>query len=79
MFTLEEARRVSIGILFFNLEARLGGCQGHVAATLPPGKRPGTLCIGSWMGLRSGLEWCGKSRHHRDSNQDRPVRCRYSL
>jgi hypothetical protein len=32
------------------------GCQGHVPATLPPGKRPSTLCVGSWVGLRLGLE-----------------------
>jgi hypothetical protein len=26
------------------------------------------------MGLRAGLDRCGKSRHHRDSNPDRPAR-----
>jgi hypothetical protein len=43
------------------------GCQGHVPATLPPGKRPGPLCIGSWLGLWAALEWCGKSHRNRDS------------
>ena len=28
----------------------------------PPGKRPGALCIGGWMGPRAGLDGCGKPR-----------------
>ena len=39
----------------------LGG-QRHAPAVLPPGKRPGTHCIGGWLGLRTGLSGCGKSR-----------------
>ena len=31
------------------------------------GKRPGTLCIGGWVGPRAGLDGCGKSRPHLDS------------
>jgi len=27
----------------------------HAPAALPPGKRPDTHCIGSWMGPRAGL------------------------
>ena len=34
---------------------------------LYPRKRPGTHCIGGWMGPRAGLDGCGKSRPHRDS------------
>ena len=30
-------------------------------------ERPGTHCIGGWLGPRAGLNGCGKSRHHRDS------------
>jgi len=30
-------------------------------------ERPSTHCIGSWVGLRAGLDRCGKSRLHRDS------------
>ena len=37
------------------------GCQRHAPAALPR-ERPDTHCIGGWMGLRSGLEGCGKSR-----------------
>ena len=29
--------------------------------------RPGTQCIGGWLGPRDGLDRCGKSRPHRDS------------
>ena len=34
---------------------------------LYPRKRPGTHCIGGWVGPRAGLDRCGKSRPHRDS------------
>ena len=34
---------------------------------LHPGKSPGTHCIGGWVGPRASLDWCGKSRPHRDS------------
>jgi hypothetical protein len=43
------------------------GGQLHAPAALPPGKRPGTHCIGGWLGPRAGLDGCGKSRAHRDS------------
>jgi len=37
-----------------------------VNATLQPlyprGKRPGTRCVGGWVGPRAGLDGCGKSR-----------------
>ena len=42
------------------------GGQLHAPAALPPGKRPGTHCIGGWVGPRAGLDECGKSRPHRD-------------
>jgi hypothetical protein len=29
--------------------------QRHAPAALPPGKRPGTHCTGSWVGPRAGL------------------------
>jgi hypothetical protein len=38
------------------------GGQRHDPAALPLGKRPGTCCIGGWVGSRDGLEGCGKSR-----------------
>ena len=46
----------------FNLGARWGlGGQRHAQAALPPGKKPGTDCTGCWVGLRAGLDGCGKS------------------
>jgi len=44
------------------------GCVVN-ATSLPlyPRERPGTNCIGGWVGLRGGLELCGKPRPHRDS------------
>jgi len=33
---------------------------------LYPWERPGTHCIGGWVGLRAGLDRCGKCRLHRD-------------
>jgi hypothetical protein len=32
-----------------------------------PQERPGTHCIGGWVGPRAGLDECGKSRFHGDS------------
>jgi hypothetical protein len=41
-------------------------CQHDAPAALPT-ENLGTHCIGGWVGLRAGLERCGKSRTHRDS------------
>jgi len=41
---------------------------------LYPRERPGTHCIGGWVGPRSGLDEWGKFRPHRDSTPDRPAR-----
>ena len=38
------------------------GGQLHAPAALPPKKRPGTHCIGVWVGPRAGLNSCEKSR-----------------
>jgi hypothetical protein len=43
------------------------GGQRHAPAALPPGKRPGTHCIGGWVDPRVGLDGGEKSRPHRDS------------
>jgi hypothetical protein len=34
---------------------------------LYPQERPGTHCIGGWVGPMAGLDGCGKSRPHRES------------
>jgi len=36
--------------------------QRHAPAAPYPRQRPGTHCTGGWVGLRAGLDWCGKSR-----------------
>jgi hypothetical protein len=38
------------------------GGQCHASAALPPGKVPGTHCIGCCIGPRAGLDGFGKSR-----------------
>jgi len=43
------------------------GGQRHAPAVLPPGKRPGTHCIGGWAGPRAGLDDVENLAPHRDS------------
>ena len=43
------------------------GGQHHAPAVLPPGKKTGTHHAGVWVGLKAGLNGCGKSRLHRNS------------
>jgi hypothetical protein len=43
------------------------GGERHAPVTLSPGKRPGTHCIGGWVGPKAGLDGCGKSLPHWDS------------
>jgi len=38
------------------------GGQGYAPAALPPGKKPGTHCIGGWVGPGAGMYKCEKSR-----------------
>ena len=45
---------------------RLRG-QRHDPVALYPRERHGTHCTGDWVGLRSGLDSCGKFRPYRDS------------
>jgi len=70
-FTLEQAtkaQRGSRGIaLLFNLSTRWGVWSMQLPSHFTPGKRPGTHCIGGWVGPRASLEGCGKSCPHRDS------------
>jgi len=44
----------------------LGG-KHHAPAALPQGNRPGTHCVGGWVGPTAGLDEFGKSRLHRNS------------
>jgi hypothetical protein len=51
--TKAQRRNSGIAILFFDLDTG----QRHDL-----GKRPGTQCIGGWVGPRAGLDGCEKSR-----------------
>jgi len=41
--------------------------QRHAPAATYLRERLRNRCTGGWVGLRAGLDWCGKSRLHRDS------------
>jgi hypothetical protein len=72
-FILEAARKAQSG----SRGIALLFVEWVVSATLrplyPQGKH-GTLCIGVWVGPRSGLVGCGKPRPHRDSIPGCPAR-----
>jgi hypothetical protein len=53
--------------VFIDLGARRGWVVGTTPRPLYPQERPGTHCIGCWVGPRVGLDVCEKSRPHRDS------------
>ena len=55
------------------LEGVRGQVQGHAPAAPYPRERPGTHFTGGWVGLRAGLDRCGKFCPHRDSIPDRPA------
>ena len=52
---------------FPDLGAQMGWEVSTTLRSLYPRERPGTHCTGGWVGLRAGLDGCGKSRPHRDS------------
>jgi hypothetical protein len=57
------------------------GGQRHAPAALPPPPdRPGTHCVGGWVGPRAGLDGCGKSRPPPgfDPRTVQPVASRYT-
>ena len=49
------------------------GGQRYDPAALPPGRRPGTPCIGGWVGPRASLDGRGKSRPTGIRSPDRPA------
>ena len=46
--------------------------MGWVVNAMPqllyPQEKPGTHCMGGWLGPRASLDGCRKSRPYRDSN-----------
>jgi hypothetical protein len=48
--------------------------QLHSPVALPPGKRPGTHCVGGWVGPRAGLDGCENLALTGIRSPDRPAR-----
>ena len=70
-FTLEQTTKAQRGsynpTLSLTLALDVMGGQRHTPVAFPR-ERPGTNCIGGWVGPWAGLDGCGKSRPpHRDS------------
>jgi len=61
-------------LLFLDHGGRRGWRSASSSGRFLPQKRPSTHCTGGWLGLRAGLDRCGKSRPHRDSIPNRPAR-----
>ena len=51
----------------------MGWMVNATSRPLYPRERPDTHCIGGWVGLRAGLDGCGKSRPQRNSILDSPA------
>ena len=72
-FTLSQATKAlresrGIAILYFRPRHQKGvKGQRHAPAAPYPRETPGTHCTGGWVGLRTGLDRCRKSRPHQDS------------
>ena len=85
-FTPEQATNAQGGGWRYNsilsLTSALDGVGGQrqALATLPPAKRPGTHCIGGWLGPRAGVDSCGKSHPTPgfDPRTVQPVASRYT-
>src|SRR5215475_3046711 len=56
-----------IALSFLDLGARRGWVVSTTPRPLYPRERPGTHCIGGWVGPRAGLDVCEKFRPHWDS------------
>ena len=83
--TLELATMAQRGSRYsstLSLTSTLDGVDGqrHALAALPPGQRPGTHCIGGWVGHRTGLDGCRNSRPPPglDPRTAQPVASRYT-
>jgi hypothetical protein len=64
-----------IALLFLHLGARRGWVVSTTPRPLYPRERPGTHCAGGWVGPRTGLDVCEKSRPPTGiRSPDRPAR-----
>ena len=80
--TGRTAHRGSRGITTLSWPRHSKGVRGqrHAPAALYPRERPGTHCTGGWVGPRTGLDRCGKSRPPLgfDPRTVQPVASRYT-
>ena len=74
---LRESRRIAL-LYFRPLHWKGVRGQRHAPAAPYHRERRGTHCTGGWVGLRAGLDWCGKSRPTGIRSPDPPAR-RHSL
>jgi hypothetical protein len=66
-FTPEQATKAQRGVevslySFFNIGTKWGWVVNDKPQPLYPRERPGTHCIGGWVGPMTGLDGSGKSR-----------------
>jgi len=66
-FTVEKVTKAQRGVevqlcSLFNFGARWEWVVNAKPRPLYPRERPGTHCVGGWVGPRAGLDRCGKSR-----------------
>ena len=79
-FTLSQATKAfrestGIALLYFRpLHQKGVRGQRHAPAAPYPRERHGTHFTGGWVGLRAGLDRCGKSRRTGIRSPDRPAR-----
>ena len=86
MVTLEQATKAQRGEQMFSSTLPStsaldeGGWSTPRSGRFTPVERPGTHCIGGWVGLRAGLDGCGKSRPLLgfDPRTVQPVASRYT-
>ena len=65
--TKAQKGRRCIALLCVQSRRQMGWVVNDTLRPLHPLERPGTHCIGGWVGTRTGLDGCGKSRPHWDS------------
>jgi len=62
-----EGEQIYSSTLPSTLASEGGRVVNAMLRPLYPQERPGTHCIGGWVGSRAGLDGCGKSSPHWDS------------
>jgi hypothetical protein len=71
-FIIEQATKTQMGsrdiaVIFLYSRRWMGWVVNATHRPLLAWERPGTHCIGGWVGPRAGLDGYAKSRPHRDS------------